>query len=73
MKAIQKVKYNEPNLEEFEWFAKFFWPSVDNWKIDIGKIWLHLVALNHLFKIYSKKNNIENYAFKLWDIKKNCT
>lgn len=61
------------NNEEFQWFVKFFWPSVDEWKIDIEKIWLNLISLNKIFKIYCKENNIENWVLKLWNIRKNCT
>ncbi len=58
--------------EQFIGYLKFFGPSVEEGKIDIEKVGNSLVALNKLFKKYSKQKN-GGLSLKLGGIKKNCT
>jgi len=58
--------------EQFIGYLKFFGPSVEEGKIDIEKIGNSLIALNKLFRKYSKQKN-NDISLKLGGVKKNCT
>jgi len=60
-------------VDQFIGYLKFFGPSVEEGRIDIEKIGNSLVALNKLFKKYSKKEEAINVSLKLGNIKKKCT
>ncbi|OGH86414.1 MAG: hypothetical protein A2493_01195 [Candidatus Magasanikbacteria bacterium RIFOXYC12_FULL_33_11] len=59
--------------EQFIGYLKFFGPSVEEGKIDIEKIGNSLIALNKLFKKYTKTDESKKIELKLGGIKKNCT
>ncbi|MFZ2193480.1 MAG: hypothetical protein WAV31_04525 [Candidatus Moraniibacteriota bacterium] len=68
MTKITKVDENE-----FVGYLKFFGPSVDDGKIDIEKIGNSLIALNKIYRKYSKQQKQNDLFLKLGKVQRNCT
>lgn len=58
--------------EQFIGYLKYFGPAVEAGRIDVEKIGNSLIALNKLYKKYSRQKS-GNISLKLGGIKKNCT
>lgn len=52
---------------------KYFGPAVDDGQIDIEKIGTSLIALNRIFRKFSKKEAEKDFSLKLGKVQKNCT
>ncbi|MFC1637813.1 hypothetical protein ACFL2R_00170 [Patescibacteria group bacterium] len=59
--------------EQFVGYLKFFGPEVDDGRIDIEKVGNSLIALNRIYKNFSKQHDKKDLSLKLGGIKKNCT
>lgn len=70
MKVIKTYNSSE---EKFSGYLKFFWPEVEDWEIDIAKVWDSLIWLSKFYKSYCKERGIQEYQIKLKWLKKNCT